>query len=122
MRTSSISQEARDWSRELFESRPSLLVVIVIYNPWAKQRKGRRNKPGVVSIQHDVIAALKNGNVERAKQLAVSVSTSPDSGLALCENQEALAKVLAERIRRREYCYVDDDLHDSVLMLTVWRE
>jgi hypothetical protein len=120
MSTSSLLQEARDWSRELFESHPGLSVVLVLYNPWAKQRTGRKHKPGVVSIQRDVIAALKNGNIERAKQLAVSVS--PDSGLALCDNQEALSEVLAERIRRREYCYVDDDLHASALMLTVWRE
>ena len=120
MNSSAISHQASDWSKKLFESRPNISVVLVLYDSWAKQRKGRKQKPGVVRIQRDVIASLKNGDIENAKQLAVF--NSSELGLALCDNQEILATVLAERIRRKEICYVDDQLHDSALMLTVWRE
>lgn len=115
-------QRAEEWAADLFTSGPKVAVVFVRYDAWGGKRAGRRNKPLAVEAEREVMIALQRGDIGSARAAMAKVSHLPDPGLALCQNCGSLAEVLAERLRRGEFCFVDGLVHERAATLTVWRE
>ncbi len=117
-----IARHAAAWADELFSAGPAVARVLVRYDGRPDHAARRRNKSAAVRAERAVAAALAAGDLPAADAAASELAGRPEGGLAWCADLAVLAAVLAERLRRGEYCNVDGLLHESAVTVTVWRE